>query len=359
MNPIKHVLISFILLFSSADSIAFNAQNILHQASRYYGQGDYKQAEKAFEQLLNRKLNLHPEFYYFYGKTLYYNTHYEKAITSLKHFIANIEQPNKYFTDAERILKRAEKAYTQQTGKQAAQAQGVLTKKNIPQMIVIRSGSFLMGSNHGSMDQKPLHKITTLQDFAIGKYEVSFAQYDEFADATIRKKPDDSGWGRGQRPVINVSFYDAYEYARWLSRQTHRKFRLPTEAEWEYVARSGLIGQLGFKNLLGLGDANCDGCRYFWQSAQTVEVGNFAANKYDVYDLFGNVWEWTCSIYTRRYTGEEKYCVNKNELLGKTMVVRGGGWNSNNAILRSYVRLNNFPAYFGNELGFRLVEELD
>ncbi len=83
-------------------------------------------------------------------------------------------------------------------------------------------------------------------------------------------------------------------------------------------------GQLGFNDIVNMGDANCDGCRYFWESAQIVEVGSFGPNKYGIYDIFGNVWEWTCSLYTRRYNGKEQYCADEDELEGNTMVVRGG-----------------------------------
>jgi formylglycine-generating enzyme required for sulfatase activity len=216
-----------------------------------------------------------------------------------------------------------------------------------------------MGSLHGSSDQMPPHKIKIHKSFAITAYEITFSQYDAFVKDMSYRKPNDYGWGRGELPVINVSLHDAIVYASWLSKKTKRRFRLPTETEWEYVARTGFKDKLGFKDIMGLGDANCDGCRYFWQRERTVEVGSFEANKYGVYDLFGNVWEWTCSIYTQRYDGQESYCADEKILEGKTMAVRGGSWDSFNQLLRAYVRFNNFPTYRGNKQGFRLIEEIN
>lgn len=355
---IQSVLLAIVFFASSSVSVAKDARFYLKQASQYYNQENYPAAEKAFKHLLAMDVSLHSDFYYFYGKTLYYNGKYKQASDNLSSFTETVGSKNKYFADARQLLQKAQKKVAQQSPKKNKPKKKPLKLSRIPEMVPIPAGKFIMGSNHGSPDQKPPHEMQVKKDFAIGKYEVTFAQYDAFAKATKRKKPDDNGWGRGNRPVINVSLDDAKEYSRWLSNKTGRKFRLPTEMEWEYVARTGFKSQLGFNDLMGLGDANCDGCRYFWESAQTVSVGSFEANKYGIHDLFGNVWEWTCSIYTRRYNGQEQYCVDDNDREGQTMSVRGGSWNTNNRSLRSYVRYNNFPTYMSEEVGFRLMEEL-
>lgn len=335
-----------------------DARYYLKQASKYYNQEQYKKAEKAFQHLLKMDVALHADFYYFYGKTLFLNGDYKNAVDNLNVYKETAGSTSKYSADAEKLLKQAQNKVARQQSEKPGRKNKTLNLSIIPEMIRIPAGSFVMGSNHGSTDQNPSHKVNLNKDFAIGKYEVTFEQYDTFVKATKRKKPDDFGWGRGNRPVINVSLNDANDYARWLNKKTRRNFRLPTEAEWEYVARTGFKNQLGFNDLIGLGDANCDSCRYFWESAQTVPVGTYEPNKYGIYDLFGNVWEWTCSLYTRRYNGKEKFCAEANEREGQTMAVRGGGWDSSNRILRSYIRFNNYPTYQGSELGFRLVEEL-
>ena len=111
-----------------------------------------------------------------------------------------------------------------------------------PEMIAIKGGCFQMGSSQAEVDRytdEKQHEVCNIQDFAIGKYEITFAEYDVFAEATGREKPDDGGWGRGRRPVINISWHDAIAYAEWLSQKTGKTYRLPTEAEWEYAARAG------------------------------------------------------------------------------------------------------------------------
>jgi len=111
-----------------------------------------------------------------------------------------------------------------------------------PEMVRIPAGSFRMGDIQGGgfSNEKPVHRVS-VGAFAMGKYEVTFAEYDKFAQATGKSKPDDYGWGRGNRPVIKVSWHDAVAYAKWLSQQTGHTYRLPTEAEWEYAARAGVV----------------------------------------------------------------------------------------------------------------------
>jgi formylglycine-generating enzyme required for sulfatase activity len=171
-----------------------------------------------------------------------------------------------------------------------------------PEMVWIPAGSFRMGDlqGGGSSDEKPIHRVSVSR-FAIGKYEVTFAEYDKFAQATGRKKPYDEGWGRGNRPVINVSWYDATAYAEWLSKQTGQQYRLPTEAEWEYAARAGTTTKYWWGNTASHEYANY-GAESWGPLAKgkdrweyTAPVGSFAANPFGIYDTVGNVWEWTCS----------------------------------------------------------------
>jgi formylglycine-generating enzyme required for sulfatase activity len=148
-----------------------------------------------------------------------------------------------------------------------------------PEMVVIPAGRM------GGYD----HWIS-VKSFAIGKYEVTFAEYDKFAEATGREKPSDKGWGRGNRPVINVSWHDATAYAKWLSVQTGQKYRLPTDAEWEYAA-----GTETHDNELGSNKANCYGDYCGDSFEYTAPVGSFEPNPFGLYDTLGNVWEWTGS----------------------------------------------------------------
>jgi formylglycine-generating enzyme required for sulfatase activity len=108
-------------------------------------------------------------------------------------------------------------------------------------MILVPGGTFMMGSDRYD-SEKPIHEVT-VPDFYMGQYPVTFEEYDAFCAATGKEKPGDQGWGRGKRPVINVNWQDAKDYCQWLSEQTNLPYRLPSEAEWEYVARGGEKGQ--------------------------------------------------------------------------------------------------------------------
>jgi formylglycine-generating enzyme required for sulfatase activity len=214
-----------------------------------------------------------------------------------------------------------------------------------PKMVRIPAGWFRMGDIQGSGrdDEKPVHWVS-VNKFAMGKYEVTFAEYDKFANATGRKKPEDLGWGRGNRPVIWVSWYDAVAYTEWLSQQTGQQYRLPTEAEWEYAARAGT------KTSRYWGNNPNKACNYAnvydntsnkengfpWEHhkctddyANTAPVGKFRANNFGLYDTIGNVWEWVADRWHKDYTNAPNDGriwtdgANKNY-----RVRRGGSWSS-------------------------------
>jgi len=143
-------------------------------------------------------------------------------------------------------------------------------------MIVVPAGSFKMGDvqGGGDKDEVPIHTVTIQTPFAIGRYEVTFDDYDQFAKATNRKLPDDQGWGRGRRAVINVSWEIATVYAKWLSEQTGKRYRLPMEAEWEYAARAGKETAYWWGNDFIKGMANCNGRGSQWDK-QPDGTGRF------------------------------------------------------------------------------------
>src|SRR5919106_5183579 len=149
-----------------------------------------------------------------------------------------------------------------------------------PEMVVIPQGEFRMGDiqGSGSADERPVHMVHIPRPFAMGRYAIIFDEYDLFAQATGREQPADKGWGRGRRPVINVSWKEAVAYAAWLSEQTGKRYRLPTEAEWEYAARAGTETAYWWGNEIGTNRANCDGCGSPWGGQQTAPVGSFQPN---------------------------------------------------------------------------------
>ena len=238
-----------------------------------------------------------------------------------------------------------------------------------PEMIWIPAGRFQMGDiqGGGDDDEQPVHWVS-LDRFAMGRYEVTFAEYDRFAKATGRETHDDEGWGRGNRPVINVSWENAMTYAGWLSEQTGQQYRLPTEAQWEYAARSGNEASRYWGN-----EAD-HACRYAnvrdgtfekelnWGNIHNCEdgyvatapVGSFQPNAFGLFDMLGNVWEWTCSEYEEKYGGKEQRCaIGKNSTMFQ--VIRGGSWFNSPWSLRVTYRDWYQRDYRLNFVGFRLV----
>jgi formylglycine-generating enzyme required for sulfatase activity/chromosome segregation ATPase/CRP-like cAMP-binding protein len=225
-----------------------------------------------------------------------------------------------------------------------------------PMMVELRAAEFHMGSGSGSpyFDERPRH-VVQLRSFAISRHEVSFAEYDRFAEASGRALPEDMGWGQDAQPVINVSWDDARAYAEWLSGQTGQRYRLPTEAEWEYAARAGREERYWWGNEVGSGQANCHGCGSRWDSLRTAPVGSFAANPFGLHDMNGNVQEWVQDCYRDSYQGasgdgravEVTGCARR--------VVRGGGYASAPDSLRGAARNQLAPDSRLDHVGFRLV----
>ncbi|MEN8216692.1 MAG: SUMF1/EgtB/PvdO family nonheme iron enzyme [Pseudomonadota bacterium] len=222
----------------------------------------------------------------------------------------------------------------------------------IPEMVTIPAGRFRMGGTDD--DEKPVHWVS-LKSFSMSRYEITFNEYDSFAEATGRKKPYDRGWGRGNRPVINVSWHDATAYAQWLSQVTGEQYRLPTEAEWEYAARGGTDTKYWWGNDVGSNNANCykDYCGDSFE--YTAPVGSFAPNPFGLYDTAGNVWEWTCSEYEDKYSGKEQRCLSKKIASNNSIVLRGGDWLDLPRYVRSAFRNGGTPTDRKAFVGLRLV----
>lgn len=253
-----------------------------------------------------------------------------------------------------------------------------------PEMVQIPAGEFQMGdlSGEGDSDERPVHTVRFAQPFEMGKYEVTFKEYDLFAAATGRSKPSDEGWGRGTRPAINVSWEDATAYAKWLSARTGRQYHLPSEAEWEYAARAGTTtprfwpeGDEGgrnpactYANVFDAKNKSRIKATYTgitWDSFDceddfpfTAPVGSFKPNAWQLHDMLGNVWEWTRDCYRGSYEGapiDGSPIVNDN---CSRRVLRGGSWNYEPLYVRSANRNRDAPVYRNSALGFRLARTL-
>ncbi|MDP3280168.1 MAG: SUMF1/EgtB/PvdO family nonheme iron enzyme [Nitrosomonas sp.] len=171
-----------------------------------------------------------------------------------------------------------------------------------PLLTVIPAGRFLMGSPQDepgrSEGESPQHEVIIAQPFALGVYAVTFAEYDRFCAATGRKAPADYDWGRENRPVIDVSWHDAQAYCGWLNEQTGQSYRLLSEAEWEYACRAGT--QTPFYTGKTI---NSDQANFNKKHGRTLLVGSFAPNAFGLYDMHGNVWEWTQDCWHENYRG--------------------------------------------------------
>jgi formylglycine-generating enzyme required for sulfatase activity len=190
----------------------------------------------------------------------------------------------------------------------------------------------------------PEPKMAVMSDkrFAIGRYEVAFKEYDQFAKLTWGRLPPDQGWGRGDRPVSSVSWEDAVAFAKWLSKATGKNYRLPTEEEWEYAATSGGKDERwsGTSRAAELSD-------HAWyldnSDEKTHPVGGKRPNGFGLYDMTGNVWEWMQDCWPDD-------C--------RFRVVRGGAWNNSPEVLGLSFRLRAYPDGRNSLIGFRLAQDV-
>ena len=229
-----------------------------------------------------------------------------------------------------------------------------------PEMVVLPRRRFRMGdvSGGGEEDERPVRTVRLSGSIAMSKYEVTFEEYARFALVTGVARPDDMGWGAGSRPVMNVSWDDARAYAEWLSQETGKTYRLPSEAEWEYAARAGTKTRYNWGDDIGHNRANCDGCGSAWDNKQTAPVGSFSASAFGLHDMHGNVWEWLEDCWHGDYQGAPANGRARTSGDCEYRVLRGGSWNDGPGPLRSANRGWSWPSYRFDIYGFRLVQEL-
>ena len=252
--------------------------------------------------------------------------------------------------------------------RQAAEA-----RRLVVQMVLIPGGTFQKGDLNGRGDghERPIHSVT-VPAFRIGKYEVTFAQWDACVTdgGCDGYRPDDEGWGRGNRPVINVSWDDAQLYIAWLNGRTGGGFRLPTESEWEYAARAGTTTMYHF------GDDESQLCLYAnhadrstklqWRNEscsdgvgeRTTEVGRYRSNGYGLHDMHGNVMEWVQDCWNDSYAGAPNDGNARLKGDCSRRVVRGGSWVDFALDLRSAYRAGDPRTFRSNAEGFRLARDM-
>ena len=240
-----------------------------------------------------------------------------------------------------------------------------------PEMIVVPAGSFMMGSPSSEEgrggDEGPVHRVTIPAAFAVGKYEVTFSEWEACVagGGCDGHRPGDRGWGRGQRPVVHVSWEDTRSYVGWLSRKTGKQYRLLSEAEWEYSARAGTTGPFHFGDTISTDQANYNGNGTYGSGREgvdrrkTVPVGSFPANGFGLHDMHGNVWEWVEDCRHDSYLGapsDGRAWTTGGECSKR--VLRGGSWGSGPRYLRSADRDRSSTGNRFNSVGFRVSRTL-
>jgi len=220
-----------------------------------------------------------------------------------------------------------------------------------PTMVVVAAGSFTMGSpasEKGHDNERPQHDVALAKPFAVGKFDVTFDEWDACVEAGACRRV---GWGGG-RPVIEVSWEDAKRYAAWLSRVTGKEYRLLTEAEWEYAARAGSKTRFFF------GDDEAELDQYAWYEGNSGRemrlVGKKKANAFGLFDMHGNVWQWVEDCYHESYEGAPSDGSAWATGDCRRRVLRGGAWLNVPGALRAATRFRFEPALQGIDIGFRL-----
>ena len=231
-----------------------------------------------------------------------------------------------------------------------------------PEIVVIPPGSFRMGCISGvacyDWEGSP-HQVRIPRALGVSKYEVTFEEWDACVSAGgCSHRPDDEGWGRGRRPVINVSWEDAQDYVRWLSQETGGEYRLLSESEWEYAARSGTTTAYSWGGEIGSGRANCLDCGSQWDAEQTAPVGSFSPNVWGLHDVHGNVLEWVQDCRNDSYAGAPSDGRAWTEGGCSSRVLRGGAWDFESRSLRSAFRGWSSVDRRNFSFGFRVARTL-
>ena len=373
-------------------SPAIQADLYLVQTDDYMQKQDYAAAQEAMGKILELQkehdLPLPPVFHFKYATVLDRAEAYNEAIAQLHRYLELAGQSGQHYREALTLLHKVTEAVK-------TPAPGTVFRdcEGCPEMVVVPAGSFMMGSPESEEgrgdDEGPVHRVTIGEPFAVGKYEVTFAEFAQFVQATGHDTGDscwtfeseewkersgmswrDPGFPQTQRaPVMCVNWDDAQKYVRWLARHTGDTYRLLSESEWEYMARGGTptarywgeseTGQCQYAN--GADEStgfdwatSCDDGK-----AQTAPVGTYTANGYGLHDVLGNVWEWVADCWNGSYEGapndgsvwESGDCDRR--------VARGGSWSDAPWLLRSANRSRDDSGFRLNFIGFRVARTLD
>jgi len=281
------------------------------------------------------------------------------------------EQDRQAEAEAERKRQRQQRQAEAERQRRESQPGARLRDcETCPELVVVPSGSFMMGSPDSEWgrfnNEGPQRRVAIMEPFAVGVYEVTFGEWDACLSegGCNGYQPHGEGWGRGGRPVINVSWEDARAYVTWLSQRTGKQYRLLSESEWEYVARAGTTEPFHTGATISADQANYDSS-YTYGSGQkgryrgrTVQAGTFSPNAFGLHEVHGNVWEWTQDCWNEDYTGAPTDSRAWETGECEQRVLRGGSWGDVPWLLRSADRGKNEPGIRDPKIGFRIARTL-
>jgi formylglycine-generating enzyme required for sulfatase activity len=242
--------------------------------------------------------------------------------------------------------------------KRAAAAGEIKDCPTCPDMITLPAGGFTMGSNTGDPSEKPEHRVTIAAPFAIGKFEVTMEQWNACVDTGGCTKVTTDANRPKNVPVRDVSWEDAQQYVKWLTKVTGKPYRLPTEAEWEYAARGGTATKFWWGEQMRKGTANCKDCGEPWQQEAPVPAGSFAPNPFGLHDVNGSVWEWVNDCWHNNFKGAPGDGKSWEDANCRVRVIRGGSWRENASYMPSSTRFKYDANVRHSQNGFRVVREM-
>ena len=244
----------------------------------------------------------------------------------------------------------------------AAQKSGKPFKEcdECPEMVVIPPGNYWMGRDDGKSVETPAVPVAILKSFALSRFEITWDQWLACVEAgPCTHIPSDHHWGRGRQPIMNITWQDAQDYVGFLRARTGQPYRLPAEAEWEYAARAGTDTFFPWGDEAGTYNANCRKCGTPWDGHGNAPVGTFKPNAFGLYDMHGNVWEWTEDCWSPTHDGAPTIARPSTDGDCERRVIRSGSWYYIPRLMASTYRDRHPAKLFSYNIGIRVARDLD
>ena len=385
--PIPNLMIRLpaVLLMAIACAPNANAQlppdiqvdRLLVRAERETAEGNHWSSAYTLEQALRiyeeNGLEIPADFWIRYAQALQAAGLHEAAVEASTRYLQEAGREGEHYQAALRLLDVTEndlaaarreetrrRAEARRLAEEAAARDAAVLEAvtaNLPLMVAIPAGTFRMGCVSGrncDTNERPVHEVR-VPSFELSRHEVTFAQWEVCVEFGQCEPSGDEGWGRGDRPVIYVSWHEAQEYALWVSCVTGESYRLPSEAEWEYAARAGTETAYAWGNRIGRGNANTE--RYNVRG--TTRLGAFSPNAFGLYDMVGNVLEWAQDCWNATYFGAPSDGSAWEEGDCTIRMARGGNGVSNAENSRIASRWSRRPDREQSYLGFRLAKTIE